>query len=290
MKNYVSLGELLIDYRKMNRLSQTDLAVQSNVDIRTVIRWEKDETLVKPDKEEELAVATFIPYQVVRNLNSNKPIPTYFDFRIRKYAMTELSAGLPGVRAFAETVDAASKGVRPVMDDPETNMGLIMKYHRYLYKTEKPVNRELIRLACKMLPDINLIQFDNTGHYAGHSIVFPLRYSIYEKLHAGKMTEGELKVEDLVNFRTEEVPVFYAYSIYADSNDNFHYIFNAVLRFLRSYKNYIFSGLVVRPDAISIMLELGLKKVWEDESYYSEFGKDFKPVFMEGQIRTFPKF
>ena len=42
MKKYKSLGELLIDYRKENELSQFDFAAQVNVDVRTVQRWEKE--------------------------------------------------------------------------------------------------------------------------------------------------------------------------------------------------------------------------------------------------------
>ncbi len=61
MKKYSSLGQLLLDYRKVYAVSQIDLAAQFGVDIRTIIRWEKNETLLKPDKEEEMVDITFIP-------------------------------------------------------------------------------------------------------------------------------------------------------------------------------------------------------------------------------------
>ena len=64
MKKYNSLGELLIDFRKENDLSQSDFAAQMNVDVRTVQRWEKDETLIKPEKEKALADDTLLPYHV----------------------------------------------------------------------------------------------------------------------------------------------------------------------------------------------------------------------------------
>ncbi len=51
MKKYLTIGALLIDYRKENQLSQLDLSSEINVDVRTVQRWEKDITLIKPDKE-----------------------------------------------------------------------------------------------------------------------------------------------------------------------------------------------------------------------------------------------
>jgi transcriptional regulator with XRE-family HTH domain len=80
MKQYFSIGALLIDYRHDRDLSQLDLSSLINVDIRTIQRWEKDITLIKPDKEKEIAEATLLPYQLIRNLNAAVPIPTYYDY------------------------------------------------------------------------------------------------------------------------------------------------------------------------------------------------------------------
>ena len=63
MKKYSSIGELLIDYRTLNNISQIDLASKFDLDIRTIQRWEKNITLLKADKEEEMVDITFIPYQ-----------------------------------------------------------------------------------------------------------------------------------------------------------------------------------------------------------------------------------
>lgn len=38
MKEYRSIGELLIEYRKRNGISRLDLAADFNVDIRTIVR------------------------------------------------------------------------------------------------------------------------------------------------------------------------------------------------------------------------------------------------------------
>jgi len=70
MKKYTSLGTLLIDFRAYKNMSQAELASKFDVDIRTIIRWEKNETLLKSDKEEDMVDITFIPYQVIRNLNA----------------------------------------------------------------------------------------------------------------------------------------------------------------------------------------------------------------------------
>jgi len=52
MKKYSNLGELLIDFRELNSLTQTDFAAKLGVDTRTIVRWEKNTTLIKPQKED----------------------------------------------------------------------------------------------------------------------------------------------------------------------------------------------------------------------------------------------
>jgi transcriptional regulator with XRE-family HTH domain len=99
MKKYTSIGELLIDYRELNSVSQAELASKFDVDIRTILRWEKNQTLLKSDKEEEMVDITFIPYQVIRNLNAPVAIPTYYDFDIRKYSLSSLTKELPDINS-----------------------------------------------------------------------------------------------------------------------------------------------------------------------------------------------
>lgn len=101
--------------------------------------------------------------------------------------------------------------------------------------------------------------YDNAGYYAGHCVVFPLRNSVYAQLRERVIVEGELKETDFVNFRSVELPVFYSYSIYADCNENIHYIMNSLVSFLEDHTIHIFSSLIVRPDAVHLMLSFGLK-------------------------------
>ncbi len=52
MKKYQGLGELLKDYRIYHSISQAELAAHFDVDIRSVSRWKKNESLLSTDKEE----------------------------------------------------------------------------------------------------------------------------------------------------------------------------------------------------------------------------------------------
>lgn len=60
MKRYDSIGELFLDYRAFHRISQLNLVSSLNVDLRTLQRWEKNETLIKLEKEEAIVLETLI--------------------------------------------------------------------------------------------------------------------------------------------------------------------------------------------------------------------------------------
>lgn len=282
MKQYYSLGELLIDYRNLNEVSQSELAAMLDVDVRSVIRWEKNETLVKSEKEKDLVEQTFIPYQVIRNLNAAVPIPVYFDFKIRKYSISEISIGLPDTAIFKAHLDAVSPMTRCVTENPEQNIKNILHYHRYLYKTDVPVTGQLILEAAKILPELNLVLYDQAGYYAGHCVVLPIKRHAYEKLRGRKMPEGELRATDLANFKTEEQPIFYGYSIYGDCNENMHYMLNPLLVFLKKHSKHTIASLVARPDGEKLLEDLGMKVLWTDTSNRSI--NEFLPVFMEGKL------
>ena len=114
MKKYYNLGELLIDYRHFNGVSQSDVASQLDVDVRTVIRWEKGESILNPEKEKTLADITFIPYQVIRNLNTPIQIPTFYDFDLRKYSLSAISSELPDADWIKSRIDSTTDRIRPI--------------------------------------------------------------------------------------------------------------------------------------------------------------------------------
>jgi len=67
MKKYSSIGELLIDYRTLNNISQIELASKFDLDIRTIQRWEKNTPLLKEVRKGERVNTTFILNKVIQN-------------------------------------------------------------------------------------------------------------------------------------------------------------------------------------------------------------------------------
>jgi len=285
MKKYLTLGELLTDYRRLNNVSQADFAAELNVDIRTVMRWEKDITLIKSEKEEELVEKTFIPYQVIRNLNATVTIPTFYDFTLRKYSLSELSKELPDADWFIAQMGKHTNRIRPI--EFESDYDNILRHAHFLYNTPVKIEKQMIKESAKLLPELNLIIFDDAGYYSGHSVFFPLSYSAFQKLKNREMVEGGLTVKDLVDYKTVEKPVFHNYEMAADCNENMFYIIGAALRFFKkqSSTDYIYSALAVRPDSEEINKKLGFQMIWEDKAEQELLSLQCPPRFYEGNLK-----
>lgn len=288
MKKYYSFGELLVDYRIYSGLSQAEFASKIDVDIRTVQRWESDQTLVKPEKEEAIIDVTLFPYQLIRNLNASIPIPTYYDFRINKYALTELNEELPKASWFKQQLENSTDRIRAF--DYESDYHYIAKYMEF--HKELPNNiKEVIRESAKIIPDMNLIITDDSGYYSGHSLIFPINRKTFNNLKSKKILENEITVDDLVNYRTQDLIILYGFDLTADSNDNMFYIVNHLLRFLRDLpnQNYLYCSTALRYDSYKLVDKLGLKIVWEEEKEKNSLGLESSRRFQEGDFREFLK-
>lgn len=286
MKKYNAIGELLTDYRKINKISQAEFAARLNVDIRTVQRWENGVTLIKPDKEDEIITETLLPYQLVRNLNASVPIPTYYDFSLRKYSLSELTNKLPDAYWFKKNINVASNRVRPF--DYDTDIDNVVKYMRFHKKVDRNL-REVIRESARLLPEMNLIITDDSGYYSGHTLIFPVKPETYENLKTRKMKDVELTVRDLIPHRKLDRAIFFAFDITADSNDNMFFINSHLLRFLRDipHQDYLFCSITNRFDNFEINEQVGLKIIWEGIKGKNKFGLEVAPRFQEGNFRNF---
>jgi transcriptional regulator with XRE-family HTH domain len=286
MKKYNSIGELLMDFRKVNKISQAEFAVRLNVDIRTIQRWENGTTLIKPDKEGDIVTETLLPYQLVRNLNAAVPILTYYDFSLRKYSLSKLSNKLPDAKWFKDSINIATQRIRAF--EYESDIDYIVKYMQFHKQITKPL-REVIRESSRLLPEMNLIITDDSGYYSGHSLIFPLKTEVYEKLKGQKMQESDLRVNDLIPHRNMERPVFFGFDITADSNDNMFYLVSQLLRFVRDKpnQNYLFCSMPLRHDNFDLNKQVGLKIVWEGEKGKNKYGLEVAPRFQEGNFQNF---
>lgn len=288
MKRYFTLGELLIDYRTFIGQSQSDFAAEIDVDVRTVQRWENNDTLVKPEKEKEIVEVTLLPYQLIRNLNAAVPIATFYDFRINKYSLSKLNKELPKASWFKQQIENTTSRVRPL--NFEEDFDYILKHLERIKVVPNNIN-QVIRESIKILPEMNLIITDVSGFYSGHSLIFPINHVAYERLKSKKMTENELSVADIINYKTQEKIILYGYDITADSNDNMFYIVNQQLRFIRDLpnQNYLYCSTALRYDTYRLIANLGLKIIWEEPIETNKLGLEFSRRFQTGNFRDFLK-
>ena len=290
MKKYSTLGELLVEYRRINKISQIDFAALFEVDIRTILRWEKNETLIKPEKEEEISNLTFIPHQVIRNLNTTKPIHTYYDFSLRKYSLSPLFKNLPKSSWIKESIDSINDNTRPIQS--EKDIENIIRYTQLQGDSLKTISKQMIQEAARIFPELNLIVTDINGNYAGHSLYFPLTLKTYQKIKNQKLMENELTINDLVDYKNQSPPVFYCHSITADCNENFFVIIGTVLKFYRDYplhENYIYALITSRYDSYEMSNSLGVELIWEDFDQQQKLDLKVPPRLYEGNFSKFLK-
>lgn len=287
MKKYLSIGELLFDYRTENQLSQMDFSSEINVDIRTIQRWEKDITLIKPDKEKEIVEATLLPYQLIRNLNATEPIPTFYDFRIRKYSLTELNNELPDANWLKPRDSDFSNRIRTI--DVSDDKDILYKDLKIQKFGRTPILKSVLSRAIELLPELNLIIMDDYQNYSGHCIVLPISTDTFQKLNNKEITDAEITLQDLVNYKTVEQPVFFNYDITADCNNNVFYLAHKYLRFFLDfpYGTYEFCSYTMRYDSYRLNEQLGLELQWEGEVQSDHLGLEYHPRFYTGNFDKF---
>lgn len=287
MKRYNYIGELFTDYRTFTKLSQTEFASLLNVDLRTVQRWEKDLTLIKSEKEEDIVLATLMPYQLIHNLNATVPIPTFYDFNTRKYSLSKQTNALPKLSWYLDQIDITTNNLRTI--DFDIDIKHLGQFIDTQNRDKSYVNNDLIKEAIRLLPELNFVFTGKAGYYAGHCIVLPLKEDVYLKLRNRELSNKGLRVSHLANYRSMERPIFYRYDITGDCNDTIFYVMASFFRFFRDVenKNYIMCGYIERDDSYHLNLQLGLKVVWEDKVLQKELGLKAPPRFVEGNFNDY---
>ena len=283
MKKYQTFGTLLADYRKFHNLSLIELAAKLDVDVRTVTRWEKDESFVKVDKEKDIVEILRIPHQVVRNLNTDYPIGVYYNIKLRTYSLSSLLIKPIGAAWYKSDLPREDELIHSIANDSDVEFVTDIQE---MNNNPKPIKAELVKEAAKLLPELNLMLADQSGYYAGHISVLPLKYSSYKKIKEREMDEGALKCTDLSNSLSGNPMVFYFYSLYADSLENSYHLMNRLLSYFKEkkFEDYLFAGITYRENKVDLLREMGIKVIWKDTE---KEGDEVNCTFMEGDLDMF---
>jgi transcriptional regulator with XRE-family HTH domain len=282
MKKYHSIGELLLDYRTFNSISQAEMALLLNVDARSISRWENAEALVRTDKEEALVKKLNIPHQVVHNLNSEHPIPIFYDLKTRTYSLTKVMTRRPNTSWYKADLPVENERLHPISNDSDIEF---VNTIQLLSKNDKLIRPEVIKTAAVLLPELNLVLYDHSGFYAGHISVLPLKTGIYQQIRNREITEDKLKPGHLAK-RISGTRIFYFYSMYADNLDHSYYLINTLLGYFKKEKftDYRFAGITFKQNKVELLQEMGLQIIWTDEHYA---GGEAKATLLEGNFDMF---
>lgn len=258
-----------------------------DVDLRTVQRWEKNQTLIKPEKIKIIVLETLMPYQLLNNLNAEVAIPTYYNFKTRKYSLDKRNKHLPKALWLKDEIEIKTVSLRTI--DLDTDLNYINQFMSSQMREVGHYNANLIKTAVELLPELNFIINSKSGYYAGHCIILPLKPDVYEKLKNKALTNRDIRASDLTNYRLLEKPVFYEYDVYGDCNDTIFYLAAHYYRFFRDIKNknYICGGYTESEDIYPLDLELGMHIIWEDSVLQKELGLIVPPRFVEGNFNDF---
>jgi len=283
MKKYTSLGELLVDYRANRKISQLDFAALLDVDVRSVIRWEKNESLLKVEKEKLLIEKFGIPHQVIRNLNTDKPIAIYFDFEKWRYSLSFLSMVVTSSWEFNRYLEIKTDRIHTLTEPKDFEF---ISFIQQIQNNLKPIRNEVTKAAANILPELNLVLYGQSGYHGGHISILPLKYDSFLALQEKKITERELTARDLNTNLGSSPLVFYYYSIYANSLDNTYYLVNKLLMYFKNKKfdNYIMAGISYQKNKVDRLREMGLKVIWED--VLNEVTEK-KATFLAGNLNAF---
>lgn len=207
---------------------------------------------------------TFIPYQVIRNLNAPVAIPTFYDFELRKYAVSDLSKDIPDLTWIKSINDLKTDRLRPIQH--KSDIKEIQRCTLLQANIEEVIDESIILKATKILPELNFIIFDTSGYYSGHSIMLPLKREVYNRLKAKEINENEIKTSDVVDYKSIENPIFYTYDLSADCNDTLYYLTSALqLFFNKAEKPYTTSSYTSREDTYKINEQTGTTLIWQEE-------------------------
>ncbi|MBA3035539.1 MAG: helix-turn-helix domain-containing protein [Desulfobacterium sp.] len=215
-KLYKSLGSLIKDYRQWRGLSQEYVSELIGVSVRQFRNWEANRRSVRMENLHDLSELTGIPMQVCVALNADQPL--WYSLQKRWFAYSSVVAqSLPNelFKSTGKLYDDLTLTKEKITTDKQYKM--VLSCHHDIYRTLKPLKRDVVEKASMIVPDLNFIIYDSWGHYVGHSIWLPIKKDVYAKLKKQESLENYLAVKSISDIITLKDGVFLFISSYISS-------------------------------------------------------------------------
>lgn len=262
-KLFKSIGPLIKDYRRLHTLSQETLAAGIHISVRQLQRWERDQRPILIENLHDLSEATGIPMHVCVALNADQPI--WYSLEQRRFAYSAIEAQFLFHELFRHRQQANAGDVLKIdRITTDKHISLILACHRDIYGTEESLRRDVIKTACRILPDLNRIAFDSWGHYVGHNICLPIKLDVYRELTQQKVLEDYLTADKISDIVSLHEGCFFYYSSFAPSLDVVHQIFvdlTGCLNKIEDKENYLVAVHTALVEAKKFFNHLGMRIV-----------------------------
>lgn len=280
-KYYKTLGQLIKDFRQWRKQSQDEFAELTGVSVRQLRRWEADLSHASIENLQDIANITKIPMEVCISLNADNPL--WYSLKKKRFAYTLIEADLIRVKDLLKSYKQPGRKITAENDKRLTDKYIdeVLSYHNDTYGTKKPLNKDVLAKAIKMLPDLNRITFDHWGLMVGYVICLPIRIDIYQKLIKQKTLENYLAADKISDILTMNKGVFLHYSMFATNLgiaypmmvNNLKYLstVNQKERYLAAFHTSISKGKEFYTD-------LGLRIAWKAHEYGDVISDDIPEI------------
>ncbi len=214
-KLYISLGSLIKEYRKWRKISQEKFSESIQISVRELQNWESDRRRPRIENLHDLSEFTGLPMLALIALNADQPIWYSLGKRMFKYSLSEEDQFLSHelFRYHGKSPDDFLIKYIPITTDRQINM--ILSCHHDIYGTERPLPKNLIKKAARLLPCLNNIAIDCWGHYVGHQICLPIKTNIYNDIIKSKSIENYLSSQNINSIISMDEGVLFYYSVYS---------------------------------------------------------------------------
>ncbi len=267
-KLYKCLGVLLKEYRQFRDLSQEAFAESIRISVRELQNWEADRHRVGIENLHDLSEATGIPMQVCVALNAGQFI--WYSPRDRRFAYS-----LMEIEHFESDELYRYRGhsdeeilIKNEQITTDMHIKLILSCHHDVYGKKSPVERQVIKKASMILPDLNRIIFDCWGHFMGYQVCLPVKKVVYQQLKKKKVFEDYLTTENISDIATLREGVFFFYSVFRASA-NLGYLLNKInagcLAKIEPKNRYIVAVYSALKESTKMLIDLGMKIVFRDK-------------------------
>lgn len=269
-KLYKTLATLIKDYRCWHQFSQERLADMIGISVRELQNWENDRHRVRIDNLHDLAEATGIPMQVCVSLNADQPI--WYSLQERRAAFSSIEAHYVR-KDFLKYREISGNETFAISEKISTDKHIakILSCYCEILGSRETLSRDIIKAAIAILPDLNQILFDYSGHYVGHNICLPLTTAVYQELKGYARVEDFLTTERLSDIIGQQEGVFFCYSIFASTLNIEHQMVMNMARFfvkLGQRDRYIFAYAISGGDDVKQAKKFGMvrAKPWLAEA------------------------